>query len=287
MFRSIGNTWEIMGECWRVLMKDKEILMFPLFSMVCCLLVMASYVVPAYTTGYLELPEETATTMDKVLYYGLMYTFYFVNFFVIVFFNVAIIACASLRMQGGDPTVRYGLQVAMSKIHLIAGWALLAGSVGMILKMIEERSGFIGRIVTSILGCLWALISFLAVPSMVIEHKGPVDAVKRSASLLKDTWGNQIVGNFSFGVIFFLLAIPGIALVVFGIVVGVGVVDEVVGQVGMIASIAVGAIYLLVLMLTSTAMQAIFQAALFLHATEGERPSGFDQSLLNNAIRVK
>ena len=47
---------------------------------------------------------------------------------------------------------------------------------------------------------------------LVVEGVGPLEAVKRSASLLKKTWGEQIVGNFSIGVVFGLLMVLIIVL---------------------------------------------------------------------------
>ena len=53
------------------------------------------------------------------------------------------------------------------------------------LRMISERSGNLGRIVTSLVGLAWNLATYLVVPVLVIEGVGPVEAIKRSAGLLK------------------------------------------------------------------------------------------------------
>src|SRR5690606_1125165 len=105
-------TWSLMGASWSVLRQDKELLVFPLLSGICCVLVLASFAVPVFMTGVYEPPGENAAPVDHVLYYGMIFLFYVVNYFVITFFNTGIIAAAVLRLQGGDPTVSYGLSEA-------------------------------------------------------------------------------------------------------------------------------------------------------------------------------
>src|SRR4029077_13330612 len=107
-----------------------------------------------------------------------------------------------------------------ARLPVIAGWALVSATVGLILRIIEDRSARIGQIVAALLGMAWTVVSFLVVPILVIENKGPIAALKDSTALLKKTWGEQLVSNFSFGMIFFLLALPAFALFILGGVAG-------------------------------------------------------------------
>lgn len=268
----LSHTWALMGASWRVLKEDKEILIFPLLSGICCLLVLASFAIPIISSGSWELPEENATTEQQVMYYGTLFLFYFCNYFVIVFFNSAVIACAAIRMQGGDPTVGDGFRAAFARLPLIFGWALVSATVGLVLRIIEDRSKTVGKIVAGLLGMAWTVVSFLVVPILVIEKKGPLSALKESTILLKKTWGEQLIGNFSFGFIFFLLNIPAILLIALGIFSGnVAII---------ITCIILGVVYLIIVALIQSALQAIFQAAIYLYAREGEAPSGFEPDLL-------
>src|SRR5207253_2957030 len=83
------------------------------------------------------------------------------------------------------------------------------------LKIIESYNKKIGRIIAGLLGAAWSIMTFLAIPVLVVDNKGPIDSLKESAELLKKTWGIRLAGNFSFGLIFTLLFLPGIAAVVF------------------------------------------------------------------------
>jgi hypothetical protein len=274
MFERISYTWQLMGAAWEVLKKDKEIIFFPMMSGVCCLLVLASFALPIFLSGWR--PPEEMTTEQQVAYYAITFVFYFCNYFVITFFNTAIVACAVSRMAGGDPTFSGGFREAMKRIHLIAGWALVSATVGLILRIIEDRSEKLGRFVAGILGFAWTLMTFLVVP-----NKGPIDALKESTRLLKKTWGEQLVGNFSFGLLFFLLGIPGLALIAFGFYVGVNQNAAVAA-----ACITLGIVYFILLSLVQSALQAIFQAALYMHTQGVDGPQGFPVKLLSQAMHI-
>jgi len=271
-----SRTWSLMGASWQVLKEDKEILIFPLISGICCLLVMASFGVPLFASGNWQPPGKEAAAGEHVEYYAILFLFYFCTYFIMVFFNSAIIACAVIRMGGGDPTVKDGFRAALSRIGLIAGWALVSATVGIILRIIEDRSKLVAKIVAGVLGLAWSVTSFLVVPILVVEKKGPIMAVKDSALLLKKTWGEQIIGNFSFGLVFFVLTMPAIALIIIGVFIG--------SPAATVTFIGLGAVYIVVLALIQSALQAIFQAAVYLYARDGQVPEGFESGLLRDAM---
>jgi len=283
MLSKISYTWELMGASWEVLKKDKEILVFPLLSGICCLIVLASFAIPMYTTDHWR-PEEGASTAQQVGYYAILFAFYFCNYFVITFFNTAIIACAVSRMAGGDPTVGGGFREAMKRIHLIAGWALVSATVGLILKIIEQQSEKVGRFVAGLLGSAWTIMTFLVVPILVVENKGPFEALGESTKLLRKTWGEQLVGNFSFGIVFFLLALPAFGVGALGAYAYVARQNVVAA----VACVIVAVIYMIILSLIQSALAAIFQAAVYMHTqgalTASVGPQGFPVRLINDAM---
>ena len=265
-----------MGASWSILKKDKEMLIFPVFSAICGLIVLASFALPVFLTGAADgLREETGGGVDAA-YLIVAFLFYFANYFVIIFFNAAIVACACKRMAGGDPTVGDGLLAAFNRIHLIAMWALVAASVGMILRMIEERSDIIGRIVAGLLGLGWTAVSFFVIPILVIEQVGPIDAIKESTRMLKRTWGEMLVGHFGFGLVFFVLSIPLILIGVLGVASGSAALA--------VTAIVICVVGFMVLAVVQSTLQTIFQAALYLYARDGIVADGFDTELLAGAM---
>jgi hypothetical protein len=275
--QKITRTWSMMSACWQILKQDKGLLVFPFISGICCLLLLASFALPLYYTNRWHPPGLDAESTRQIAYYGVLFLFYLLNYFIVVFFNAAIIACATMRMQGGSPTVGDGFRAAAARLPVIAGWAVVSATVGLILRMIEDRSEKIGQFVAGILGAGWTLVSFLVVPILVVENKNPFAALKDSTALLKKTWGEQLAGNFSFGLLFFVLAIPAVILIVAG---------AFAGNVGLLAGcIALAVVYLILLSLVQSALQSIFQAAVFLYARDGRVPEGFEAELLGNAMR--
>ncbi len=272
----ITRTWSLMSECWQVLKQDKSLLVFPLISGFCCLALLASFAIPFYVTGAWHPPGHDASSQRQVLYYGSLFLFYFSNYFVIVFFNAAIVACTAARMSGGNPTVGDGFRAAATRLPVIVGWALVSATVGLILRVIEDRSEKIGRIAAGLLGMAWTVVSFLVVPILVIENKGPIAALKDSTTLLKKTWGEQLVSNFSFGTIFAILAIPAFGLIILGVYLGSAPI--------LFTCVGIAVIYLIALALVQSALQSIFQTALYLYARDGQVPEGFRAEVLGNAM---
>jgi hypothetical protein len=254
-------------------------------SGIALLAVLASFFLPLLLApGLLDRLAAMLTDRDDGNYLAqaavlaVTFAFYFICYFIIVYFNTALTACAIDRFKGGDPTIRTGLQLANQRLPQIAGWALLAASVGMLLKMIEQRSEWIGRIVVSILGGLWSLASFLVVPTLAVEGLGPTDALKRSISLIREVWGESMAGNFQIGLIGFLLTLPAVVLVV----VLLAWLQPPLPVVGVI--VGVGVLYVLAVSVATTAVSQVFIASLYVYATENRVPRGFRAESLRSAF---
>ncbi len=275
-----SNTWSLMGASWEVLKKDKELLVFPLISGICSLLVLASFAAPIFISGEWQPPAESAPLSEKVNYYSLLFLFYFCMYFVAIFFNSAVVACAAIRLKGGDPTVKDGLRAASARLPLIMGWTLVAATVGFIFRIIEDRFEKVGQIIVGLLGMAWSVTSFLVIPLLVVEQIGPIAALKESTRLLKKTWGEQLIGNFSFGLVFFVLTIPAFLLVAV-----VAILTASKFAIFVVAGLM--AIYFIGLALVQSALQAIFQTAIFLYARDNQVPHGFEVEMLREAMRQK
>jgi hypothetical protein len=258
----IGRGWEMTKMSLRVIKKDKEILVFPVISGIMTILILASFIGGMFLTGGLSTTEDPASNW---VFYVFFAVFYFVSFFITIFFNACMIGCATIRMNGGDPTVRDGLRIASQNIGRILKWALFAATVGLIIRAIQERVGFIGKLIMGVVGIAWAIVTYFVVPVLIYEQLGPWGAVKRSASILRNTWGEALVGNLGMGIIFALAAIPGVLLLFLGVY-GVIVWGVAIG----VAIIVIGIVYLIAIAVISTAAEAVLVAALYRFATTGK-----------------
>jgi hypothetical protein len=180
-------------------------------------------------------------------------------------------AAAMIRLNGGNPTISDGLKVANENLRRIAGWALVSATVGLLLRAIAERFGWVGRIIAGIAGAAWGVVTYLVVPVLIFEKIGPWAAVKRSGSLLRQTWGEAAGGYLTLGGIFLLLALPGLLFILLGAVLGSGI--------GVIVGLAIAIVYWLILALLGSAAQSILVTALYRYATTGKVGFGFPQDL--------
>ncbi|HUU84272.1 MAG TPA: DUF6159 family protein [Phycisphaerae bacterium] len=279
MFDRITNGWQLARQSFGVLMLDKELLVFPLLSGIACLLVLASFALPLAGSDYVQAVQDDGTAPTDPLAYVILFAFYFCNYFVIVFFNAALIACAIIRFNGGDPTVADGLRAAVARLPQIVAWALVSATVGVILKAIESRSQRAGRIAAGLLGAVWGIATYFVVPVLVVEKVGPFDALKRSFAVLRKTWGEAIVANFGIGVIIFLVILACLVPAVIGFLLG--------GQTMVIAGIVVSVLLIILVSLVSSALNTIVVGALYQYAASDTPPEHFDAQALRGAFAPK
>jgi hypothetical protein len=275
MFESIGRSFTLVKTSWNILMDDKKLLIFPIISGIATLVVILTFVLPLIIAGTFM----NITGLGPIFFYSLLFVFYVVSYFVVIFFNTALITCVNAHMQGRNATISDGLSNATRHLPSILAWALVSATVGIILHLIERRAGFIGRIATALVGGIWSLVTFFVVPILILEDKGVVDSVKESVSLIKKTWGESIVGSGSIMLIFVATGVVGLLLVMATLVVGNMIIFGV--------ALALFILLVVVLAIVASAMQGIFVTALYTYARTGTVPAAFDKDLIQNAFVPK
>jgi len=282
VFERISNSWALVKASAAVLRADKELLVFPIVSAALSLLVVATFAVPVILAGIFE-PAVLEASGFPVIGWVIGFLFYVVQYFVIFFCNTALVGAALIRLRGGDPTVGDGFRIATSRFGVILGYAVIAATVGMVLRAISERSGVLGRIVVSLVGLAWNLATYLVVPVLAVENVGPIDAVKRSAGYLRKTWGEQLVGNFGIGLVFGLIGfatlLSGGLLFVGATMTGSAVLMLLVGGLVVLA--------LVFLSLISSALGGVYAAAVYRYAAEGETGTFFTPAMVQHAFKSK
>ncbi len=249
--------WELFGWSFGILRRNKRLLLFPIASGICVLV--------ALFLCWLGRPEQSGTvhsvTMGDLAWFAP--TCFLVSFLVL-FFNCALAACAQAEFSGRETTVGYGLNQAAGRLLAILGWALLSTTVGLALRALERRTG---RLASWIFGFAWGMATYLVVPVLVAEDLGPVASVRRSAQLLRDTWGDQLVAQIRFGWRGVVLFLPVLVL-------------GALGANGYPVLLPVAAAVFLLGMIVLSAARGIFQAALYRFAATGEPPAGWTPDLL-------
>ena len=213
-----------------------------------------------------------------------MFLIYFVTFSIGTFFNAALIACAMNRFNGEDSSARAGLAVALKRLPQILAWSLLNATVGMLLQMLKERAGWIGRIILGFVGMGWAIATFFVTPVLVVEGVGPFKAVKRSMQVLKKTWGESLVSQVGVGVVMGFIAF-GTLMVFLLVGGGLSLALEspwpiaVLGPLGLLA--------MMLVVLVSSTLKTILVAACYRYAATGLVPEQFDGATLRTMFGSK
>lgn len=265
-----------MKMSWRVLMKDRELIWYPVLAGAMLLTVAAIAAVAGASIGTFDRIGDDGTGGQRAnaADIALGIVVYAAATFIVIFFNSALIAAAMERLRGGDPSFRSGLKVARSNIVAIAGWALIAATVGLLLQVLRSRTNnLVGRIAIALAGGAWAYMTFFVVPVLVTEHLGPVAAIRQSGALFRRTWGQQAVSGFGFGLVYvgavLIVLLPSVALFAVTPVLGVLVAVP-------LFALAIG---------TVMALEGIFKAALYEFAND-RTPAGFDHQTLSSAYRA-
>ncbi len=277
----IKTSWQIAKQCWRVLLLDKELLIFPLLSTGALLLVMASFLAPLWGSGLLSGAEHDPDADYNSVLLAVYLAYYLASYFVIIFFNSALVTCALIRLRGGDPTIGDGLRAAAKCLPAILGWSLLSAVVGMVIQSIEERVGILGRFIVGFIGIAWAIASYFVIPVIVTENVGPIQALKRSAAIIKKTWGETLTAQVGLSVLVFAAGLVTAALMAGG-----GAVMATSPALGG-SLMALGFVWIFTAVVVGATLHAILTAALYLYAADGKVPQNFDNELLQNAFTRK
>jgi len=261
-----SRSFDIVTQSYRILLHDKELLVLPLIASVINISVALSF---AFGFGL----TPAVVRHGGIEVYPPLFLMYVVVYTVGIFFQAAVIAGATERMRGGDPTLGSALSAAARRIGSIVAWAVVAATVGTIIRIIHDKASFLGKLLAAVLGAAWSLATFFIVPVLVLEDRSIRDSFNRSVSVFRENWGESIVGPIGIGLAAVCAWVP--------LIVVAGVVAALAGTPAGIGLFALGAIVLIVFFST---LQGIFLATLFRYATEGWVPAGFSGVLLEQAF---
>jgi hypothetical protein len=264
-----SRAWQLYKESFAVLAADAEILVFPVISGISALLLGASFFIPLYRDGTLQAIARHKGTWDD---YAVLFAWYYLNYFVGIFFNGALMGSANIRLGGGQPSVRAGFRIALSRLGSIASWAFVAATVGLVLSILRDRNNKLLSLLAAGLNLAWSLITYLIVPVVLFENRGVVGSIHRSEQLFREHWGEQVAGSFGFGLLSTLLSIPAVLLAL------------AFWRTDLVAGIILAVVYLVILSTVTSAVKGIFTVALYRYAAGGNVPPGFSAGIIDGAL---
>ncbi len=270
----LSNGWELAKISFATINKNRSLLLFPVISVISLVLVLATFI----GGTFFFVGDEIGAMLDNDQYgnimgYGLVFLYYLINFFIIVFFNAALIHCAVKTLNDEETSLSDGVSFAFSRIDKILGWSVLSATVGTLLQVLHN-AGKLGEFVASLIGVAWSILTFFVVPVLIYEDKGVIESVKESGRLMKEKWGESLAANVSFGFFHFLgfLAALGVGFLL--------------AQVSVVLGIVAGVAIVFFVSTVISAAQTVFVAAVYNHVT-GAPIGNFDGDTLDSVFITK
>lgn len=268
------NSIALAKSSWQVLREDKHLTMLPLLSLVTTLAVAVVVLLPI---GLIVRDGSGGYNGSKPLVWLLAFIGSVAFTYIVVFFNAALVYAANSRFQGESVSVGEAIHAARTRAHVLLPWAIVSATVSVVLRAVEQRGGIFGRIIGSLAGVAWSVVTFLVLPVLVFEGLGPIAAVKRSGTLFKTTWGENVMTNAGIGLIGLVAMLVGAVPLVLFLAIG-----------GPIAVVGIGlfVLWCVVVLLVSSTLTGIFQTALYRFATGAPVP-GFEPAELQSSFRTR
>ena len=286
MFEAFSRSWEATKATLEVVKKDKELMLYPLFTLVLSVGFIILMLLPMIFAWVFN-----ATGIDKIgiLQWVLLFVLYFGLSVISTFFSFCIVYTAKTRFEGKNVTISESIKFAFSKIGLIALWGVLAATIGILFRILDniaermgERGRFLMDIFNSLLGMIWSIITMFVTPVMVYEGLTPFKAIGKSVEVLKKTWGEVLIKEVSIGFI-------EVLTIVLGFIVGIVllVVLSMFGVFGALLGIFLFVVLMGGIIFFFDVLNKVFNTALYVYATTGKVPEGFDKEVITKAFSSK
>lgn len=276
-FDRLGRGWDLGVRSLEVIGAHPKLLLFPVLSGLALFAVVLSFGgaflgLAGFDPQALEAIFNRMEQMGEVVFWLITFVFYLVTYFVIVFFNVALVHNIRLIFAGEEPSIRAGISFSAQRAHQLLAWAAVAATVGLILKALEDR---FGSFISGILGFAWSLATYFVVPTLAAEDVDPIEALKRSSGIIRERWGEAVGAGFSLG----LMVLAGIVIsIISGFVFGM-IIHPAIG-------VLVGFLTFLLTLIVNGAARNVFLTAAYEH-TQGNTPEAFDAETLDGIFMKK
>ncbi len=284
VFSRLRAGWHLSMRSLAVIQDHPKLMVFPLISGAALMAILSTFGLAIIVgLGFFagsdwssfSFNTENNEGMSDLAGYALSFLYYLVNYFIVVYFNVALVHASREAFEGRRVSVRTSMGHASRRIGKIFAWAAFAATVGTVINIVIERLGPLGGIVGGLLGFAWSIAVFFVVPVLAYEDVGPVQAVKRSAAILKEKWGESLAANVSFG----LVGVVGWVLAISGGVAFILLDFVFLGIIVIIAGI-------LLTMVAISAAKTVFLSAVYEH-TRGFSPAYYERDTLDDVFVPK
>jgi hypothetical protein len=302
MLNKLTRSWSLFTTSLQIIRQNRKLLLFPLVVSACSLVMLLFFVAPAllYPSGHslaefahwqavgnrigLNFEGSRSQLHPNLLVYGYSAVIYLVSMFTATFFNVAFYNEILKALAGEPVSIRAGLRFASSRLPSIFAWSLFAGLVGLIIKVLEERFGWVGRWVMRFIGMIWSVASVFAIPVIIREGgTNPVVLLRNSAMTLRKTWGESLIGYAGIALGSWLMVAASVLWL--GGALAVTFLSN-----SPVPIILAGVVWLGAMLLLSyfaSAAGHVYRCALYVYASEGVVPAPYSAAMMDAGWKIK
>jgi hypothetical protein len=279
MFERMKQGWQLTKKAWGVVRSNPRLAKLPLTGGI---LAVIAVIVLAGPGIFLVASDSDAARGTG---YVLIALGSYAASFLVIYYNVILAAAANDALEGREPDIDAARAVARNRIPMIAGWALVSAVVSLLLSVLRDRGGIPGRIAASLGAAIWGLVTFLVIPVLALEGVGPITAIKRSGTLVRQRWGQQVTGNFVIGGISTIATVVGVVIAALGVFLLSGGTAS--GAVFGGLLVLVGLAVAIAAAVFGGATRGVFGVALYHFVTEDRAVGPFSNQDLASAARAR
>jgi hypothetical protein len=278
----ISNSWVLTKACFKVLVGNPQLFMFPICSVVATAVIILGFM--GFTISTLMFSSFLGDGGSSVIILNVIgwVIVYYLTVFVVIFSNVAIVGSANMILDGKKPTVSDGFRIASSRIGPIIGWTILSGTVSLIIKAIQNKSGTLGKFVMGLLGIAWTIVTYFVVPIIVFEGVGPFESLKRSIAILKKIWGESLVTNFG---VHMVISIAVLSLII--VMLPLLFISFSISPFMFVGVLGLLIVLIAAISIVGTTLKGILMAALYRYAKTGKTGFGISKETMKGMFAPK
>lgn len=289
----------VTGTSWHVITSHPYLLFFPIvaFLLDAAIWLVGSYQLIMYAATSPEpgraarehaVAGDSGFTMQQIVvlivaFVVMLYLYTLVNQ---LLFG-ALVKCADEELQGRPAGIGTGLAAAFRRLPALMGWAVIQTAVNYVFRLIEGTgpNNVLVVIMRTFLAFLamvaWYTVTLFVLPLIMLRGKGPVEALRESFHLIRQTWGRRTVRGCRIGGgIWFFIGLAGLGVMMLGNLMWNSPGEE--GGVGLIVT-AFGWLVVLVGNVFINAMYYVFGTALLHYVEDGDVVGPFDVHQLAHA----
>lgn len=299
------RSWLLLKSSLSIIARNKPLLVFPIlvFTLMCVIVLFFLAPMILQPTGHSYLQAEHWQALGNSLFthsdgdnlrseigftpLALAYLafLYFVSMFFATYFNVAFYHEILAALSGDPVSIARGLKFANTRLKAILTWALFAGLVGLIIKVIEQRLEIVGRLIARFLGLAWSIAAVFVIPIIVRDEDSanPLNMLRRSAEILKRSWGEALIGYVGLSFANMLIMIASLVFLIGALFASIALSNfwilAVAGGLWLFGMVAWSYV--------SSVASQVYKGALYLYAAEGVIPEPYSREMLELAWKFK